>query len=304
MKLIFLVGPTASGKSQVALALAKKISAEIISCDSMQVYQGMDILTSKVTRVFRRKIPHHLIDIISPDKEYNVALFCKETRKQIKEILRRGKKVLLVGGTGLYILSLIDGIFKLKSQDKLLRRKLSLEAQKSGSRTLHARLQKCDPPAAAKIHPHDTRRIIRALEVFYTTGKPISALQKEKQGLKDEYEVAVFGLNMPRSQLYQRIDARVDRMLAKGLVKEVRKLLKFKLSKTARAALGIKEISGYLDGLYDLACARRLIKQNTRRYAKRQLTWFRKDKRITWIDITDKEKPQETARKIWNALYW
>lgn len=316
-KIIFLVGPTAVGKTAIAVKLAGKISAmlcggcaknfggnaEIISCDSMQIYRGMDIITSKPSAALRKKTAHHLIDINSPEKEYNVARYYKEAGKKIKAIIKRGGFPLFVGGTGLYVSTLVNGIFKDKAQNKNIRSRLYQEAEKHGSPYLYKKLKKVDPHAALKIHPNDTRRIVRALEVFETTGKPISQLQKQRRGLADEYDVKIFCLNMPRDRLYQRIDERVDKMFKYGLVKEVKKLLKLKLSKTASFAIGIKELKGYFTGAYDLEEAKRMIKQNTRNYAKRQLTWFRKDKRIKWIEVNASESPEEAAKKIWNELY-
>jgi len=302
-RIIFIVGPTAVGKTEVALNLAKKINAEIISCDSMQLYKGMDIITSKPSLAIRKTIPHHLIDIVSPLRKYNVSKYRQETMRKIKEILTKDKIPLVVGGTGLYMSILIDGIFKAKSQNKSIRGRLYKQAKKLGSEFLYKRLQNVDSEAALKIHPHDTKRIIRALEVFETTGQPISKLKKQRKGLDPDYEIKIFCLNIKRDKLYQRITERVENMFARGLVKEIKKLLKLKLSKTAQAAIGIKELKGYFNGLYDLEEAKRLIKRNTRLYAKRQLTWFRKDKRIKWIEVGEKEKLQAVARRIWNALY-
>jgi tRNA dimethylallyltransferase len=301
-RLVFLVGPTAAGKTEVAICLAKKMNAEIISCDSMQVYKGMGILTSKPTPALRKKVQHHLLNIISPEKEYNVSRYRKEACKKIKEVLAKGKAPLVVGGTGLYMSILLDGIFEIKSEDKILRLKLSREAAKKGSVYLHKRLARVDTWAALKIHPNDTKRIIRALEVFLTTGKPISELQKQRKGLSDEYAVNIFCLNMERDKLYRRIEGRVDKMFKAGLVAEVKRLLRRNLSRTACWAIGIKEIKGYLDGLHGLKEARELIKRNSCLYAKRQLTWFRKDKRIKWIEVTDKETPSSVANRILEKL--
>jgi len=301
-RIIFLVGPTAVGKSETAVCLAKRINAEIISCDSMQVYKGMDIITSKPPIALRKIVPHHLISTISADKEYNVTRYNKDAVRKIKEILRRGKTPLIAGGTGLYMSILIDGIFKSISPGKAIRNRLYKQAEERGSEYLYKRLRNIDYEAAAKIHPHDTKRIIRALEVFEATGQTISKLQKQRKGLGQEYDIKVFGLNMPRERLCKRIDERVEKMFSKGLVVEVKQLLKLKLSKTAAYAIGIKEAKGYLDGLCDLEEAKRLIKRNTRLYAKRQLTWFRKDKRINWIEVGEKEKPAAVANKILRKL--
>jgi len=305
-RIVFLVGPTAAGKTEISVVLAKRINAEIISCDSMQIYKGMDVLTSKPPRILKKTIPHHLLSTISADKEYNVSKYYKDVSRKIKEIRKRGKVPLIVGGTGLYISILIDGIFKVKAETKVkaeqIRKKLIQEAQKQGSKGLYQKLLKADPQAAAKIHPNDTKRIVRALEVFEATGKPISNLQKQRRGLADEYEIKIFCLNMERDKLYQRIEKRVDRMFTQGIVSEVKRLLKLKLSRTAGFAIGIKEIRGYLEGLYGLEEARQLMKRNTRLYAKRQLAWFRKDKRIQWINVQDKERPASVANRILKRL--
>lgn len=297
-RIIFLVGPTAAGKTEIAVHLAKKLNAEVISCDSMQIYKDMDIITSKPTKKLIKKIPHHLIDILKPSEEYSVCRYRKEAIKKIGEITKRGKVPLFVGGTGLYMSILIDGIFKTKANDSGLRKRLYSLGLKKGSDYLHNKLKEVDPEAAAKIHPNDTKRIVRALEVFKTTGKPISMLKKQRKGLGSEYNIEIFGLNMNRGTLYRRIDNRVDEMFKRGLVPEVKELLKNGLSRTARFAIGIKELQGYFNALYDLEEAKRLIKRNTRRYAKRQHTWFKKDKRIHWVTVNNKEKPAQTANRV------
>ena len=301
-KTVFLMGPTAIGKTETAICLAKKINAEIISCDSMQIYKGMDIITSKPSAVLRRNVNHHLIDVIAPTKEYNVSMYRRDALKKIKEVIKKGRIPLLAGGTGLYMSILIDGIFTLEQKNKSIREGLYRLAESRGNQYLHKRLQNIDPEAALKIHPNDTRRIVRALEVFKNTGKPISFLQKQRKGLDQEYDVKIFCLNMPREKLYKIIDGRVDKMFARGIVSEAKKLLKSRLGKTASSAIGLRELKGYFDGLYDLEEVKHLIKRNTRLYAKRQLTWFRKDKRINWINISDKEEPKEVAERLWKEL--
>lgn len=300
--LVFIVGPTAAGKTETAAALTKKVSAEIISCDSMQIYKGMDIITSKPPASLRKKAVHHLIDIIEPTKEFNVSKFRAEALKKIKQILKKGKTPILVGGAGLYVSILIDGIFKVKSVNKSVRSRLYKEASLFGKEFLYEKLNKSDPDAAVKIHPNDTKRIIRALEVFETTGKPISALQKQRKGLANDFDIKIFCINMEREKLKERIDRRVEKMFLNGLVRETKRLLKSKLSRTAGSAIGIKELKGYFDGKYNLEEAKLAIKRNTKEYAKRQLTWFRKDKRIKWIQIKKDEPAEEIARKIWKEL--
>ena len=301
-EIVFIVGPTKAGKTEVAVCFAEKAKAEIISCDSMQVYKGMDIITSKPPPILRKRVRHHLIGAVSPASEYNVARYCRDALRKIKAIMRKGKLHIFVGGTGLYMSVLIDGIFRRKCENQIIRNRLYKQAEQFGSAYLYKKLEGVDPEAAVKIHPHDTKRIVRALEVFETTGKPISLFQRQRKGLGHEYEVKVFCLNMPREELYKRIDERVERMFSRGLVREVKKLIKSRLSRTASCAIGIKELKGYFDGEYDLEKAKRLIKRNTRLYAKRQLTWFRKDKRINWIEVSEKEKPASVAKRLWKEL--
>jgi tRNA dimethylallyltransferase len=301
-KIIFIVGPTAMGKTETAILLAKKMNAEIVSCDSMQLYKYMDIITSKPSRQLRKRVAHYLIDIVSPQETYDVSRYRKDAISKIKEILNKSKVPIFAGGTGLYMSILIDGIFKVKSKDKNIRARLYRQAAQFGSDYLYERLKHRDPQAACKIHPHDTKRIIRALEVYQITGQPISKLQRQRQGLWDKYDIRIFCLNTQRHKLYQRIDKRVDRMFRQGLVREVKKLLKKNLSRTAGCAIGIKELKGYFAGDYDLEEARRLIKRNTRLYAKRQLTWFRKDKRIRWFKVGAEEKSQSVANRILKEL--
>jgi tRNA dimethylallyltransferase len=301
-KIIFLLGPTGIGKSAVAINLAKKINAEIISCDSMQVYRRMDILTSKVTPQQKKQIKHHLLGIINPDQEYNVARYRKAALAVCDKLFACGKIPLFVGGSGLYYSIIIDGLFAYAPQDKAIRAKLEKQLKLKGQAYLYRRLVKVDSAAAARIHPHDARRIIRALEVYLKTGNCISKLQRKRVGLSREYQVGAFGLNSQREFLYNAIDRRVEKMFACGVVNEVKRLLKTKLSLTAKYAIGIPEIKGYLEGNYDLSESKRLMQRNSRRYAKRQLTWFRKDKRIKWVKVKYKETPGEIAKRIYEQL--
>jgi tRNA dimethylallyltransferase len=302
-KVFFLIGPTAVGKTEVAIELARKINAEVISCDSMQVYKGLDLLSSKAPALLRKKIPHHLIDIIVPSKEYNVSKYRKQAVEKVKEILKKGKLPLFVGGSGLYFKVLLDGIFLAQTQDKKIRQRLYKEAEVYGKDKLFFRLKKVDPEVASRIHPHDLRRIVRALEVYKKTGIPISEWQKRCRGITDDYEVKVFGLDRNKKDLHRRIDKRLKNMSKKGLVREVKKLLPAKLSRTARQALGIKEIEGYLKKEYSLKEAKELLRLNTYKYVKKQLTWFKKDKRIDWIEIKDGQGPKVIAKQIWKKLY-
>ena len=295
-KVIFLLGPTAVGKSTLALKIAKKINAEIISCDSMQVYKGMDIVSSKPSPLVRKNVPHHLIDIISPKSEFNVSSYRRRAVATIKKILRNRKIPLFVGGSGLYANAVLDGIFRGPGEDKGIRKRLYHQAEVKGAKYLYQRLQKIDPEAAEKIDHNDLKRIVRALEVWIKTKKPISEWQKKHQGIANHHKVDIYCLNRPRGELYTRINKRVDEMFKKGVVNEVKGLLKNGLSRTAHFAIGIIEIKGYLEGRYGLDETRELIKKHTRQYAKRQLTWFRKDKRINWINLSSRKKRLNLCR--------
>ena len=301
-KLIFLVGPTAIGKTGISFELAKLIECEIISCDSMQVYKGMNVGTSKPAKILLDSVPHHLIDIIEPSEEFSVAQFRSIATKAIEEILSRKRTPLLVGGSGLYVKVLIDGIFEAPTTDRELRKRLQQEAEEFGIEILYRRLREADKDSAEKIHANDLRRIIRALEVYEKAKAPISELRKKTAGLSGKYDIRIFGLNMERAALYRKIDGRVDLMFDEGIVNEARGLLIRGLSLTASQALGYKEVFGYLRGEYGPEEAKRLIKRNTRRFAKRQLTWFRRDRRIEWIMLDENFDSEETARGIWKKL--
>ena len=301
-RLIFLMGPTASGKTEVSLVLARKINAEIISCDSMQIYKGMDVLTSKPSRQARKSVKHHLVDFVPLAQEYNVSQYRALALKKVAAILRRGKVPLFVGGTGLYMTMLVDGIFDAAAEDEKVRARLYRAAGRRGSAALHARLAKVDPEAAAKIHPNDARRIVRALEVYEVTGRTITSLQKTRVGLERDYDIKVFCLDVGRDELYRRINVRVDRMFEQGLVREVKGLAKKKLSRTAAAAIGIREVGDYCGGKSGLDEAKELMKQNTRNYARRQLTWFRKDKRVQWVPVGGSDSAITVCKRILKGL--
>jgi len=293
------------GKSGTALALAKEIGGEIVSADSRKIYKYMDIGTAKPTQEKRKEIPHHLLDLIEPDEEFSAGRFGEEADKVIPRICERGRVPLLVGGSGLYVVAATEGLFSGPAADKDRRRRWKEEAKESGILCLYEKLRKIDPPAASRIHPHDLVRIIRALEVYEETGRPISSLQcRGNRGKSKDYNLIIIGLNRPRENLYQRIEQRVERMFAQGLVKEVRNLLNqgYGEDLVSMQGLGYKEVSAYLRGEFDENEAMRLLKRNTRRYAKRQLTWFRKDERIQWLDINENETPEEVATRIEKIL--
>lgn len=283
-KIVFIVGPTAIGKTEFACLLAKRLKGEVISCDSISIYKGMDIISSKPQKKIIKGIPYHLIDILSPGRQYNVARFIRQAKAKIKEILSRKKTPIIAGGSGLYIDGLLYGVFGPGRNDDGLRNRFNKAAVKYGKKYLHYKLRKLDPEAAEKIHPNNLRRVIRALEVCLLTRDKFSSLKQKRKGLMDDYNVMIFGLKLDRDRLYEKIDKRVDWMFQEGLVREVKGLLKNRLGKTAGQALGIKEIRGYLNGEYDLERAKYFLKRNTRHFAKRQITWFKRNKGIYWID--------------------
>lgn len=282
-KLVVLVGPTAGGKSALAMALARQIGGEIVSADSMQVYRGMDIGTSKPSVEDRRAVPHHGLDLVEPQVEFTVAMYRRYALTALEAIQARGRTPILVGGTGLYIRAVIDGLCPAPEADPAYRETLEHEAALIGAAALHARLQHADPDAAAKIHPHNTRRVIRALEVYYVSGKPLSVWQRQTAGVAETWAVRQIGLLPPREALDARIDARVRAMVAAGLVPEARALHRQGVSRTAGQALGYKELFAAFEGRWTETEAITRIQRSTRRYARRQLTWFRRDARITWM---------------------
>lgn len=298
-KIIFIVGPTAVGKSEVAFALAQEIKGEIISCDAMQVYKEIHIASNKPPSVMLKKITHHLINLISIEEEFDVAEFNRRAQEVIQEIHARKHIPIIVGGSGLYMQILLDGIFegKAKKNDGL-REELKRKAQEKGVPFLYAILKKKDPQAALKIHPNDLRRITRALEVLALENKPISALQKKREGLWGKYQIYLFGLNRDREELYRQIDTRVEKMFEEGLVEEIKNLSHLKWSPTADRLIGVREVQGYLNGEYDLERAKYLMKLNTRHSAKRQLTWFRKEKRIQWLMLDSVKSVKEIVNTL------
>jgi tRNA dimethylallyltransferase len=283
-RVIFLVGPTAVGKTEIAIELAKDLNAEIISCDSMQVYKGMDIGTQKPLPDLRKKIKHHMLDILAPDEEFSAADFRSKALRIIRAVHKKGKIPLFVGGTGLYMKAMVDGLFPSPPKDERLRKRLYKEKEKYGSRYLHDKLNKVDQKAASAIHPNDAKKIIRALEIYHTTRKTVSEMKYKTRPLSDKYDVEIIGLVRPREELYNRINERVDRMFQEGFLDEAKRFYKKKLSITAAQAIGYREIFDYLGGKISLDEAKELIKKNTRHYAKRQLTWFKGDKRVKWIE--------------------
>jgi tRNA dimethylallyltransferase len=291
-RLVIISGPTASGKSSLAVELAHLFNGEVISADSMQVYKLMDIGTGKPTYEERRGIAHHLIDVVYPDEEYTAARFRTEASNKINEIAARGKTVILAGGTGLYIKALTQGLFNGPEANRELRQELVAIAAGQGRETLHEMLRKIDPDGASRIHPNNLNRVVRAIEVFELAGRPISSLQKEHSFSEEQYECLKIGLNTGREQLYAAIDARVDQMISAGLIEETRALsdMGFGYDLKPMCGLGYKEMAGFLKGEYPFEEAVRLMKRNTRHYAKRQLTWFRKDIATRWFSPSERKE--------------
>ncbi len=285
--LIVLTGPTAVGKTELSIRLAKRIGGEIISADSMQVYRGMDIGSAKVTLSEMRGVPHHLIDILEPDEEFHVVRFQEYAKNCIREIHARGNIPILTGGTGFYIQAVLYDIdFTETRADQDYRKELERLAASRGPEYLHQMLQKADPESADAIHANNVKRVIRALEFYRETGEKISAHNEAERQKKSPYRFAYFVLNDERSRLYANIDRRVDQMMERGLLQEVVRLKEkgYHRDMVSMQGLGYKEILGYLDGETTLDEAIRILKRDTRHFAKRQLTWFRREKDVIWVD--------------------
>jgi len=300
-RLLAIVGPTATGKTEVGILLAEALEGEVVSADSMQVYRGMDIGTAKPTREERARVPHHLIDIIAPDEPFSVADYQARAGAALVNIWERGRQPILVGGSGLYArAALYELDLPLAPPLPELRERLTEEARAKGSEALHARLREVDPEAAARIHANDEKRIVRALEVYEQTGKPISSLQALDRRRKLRYNTRQFGLTLPRDEMYRRIEERVDRMMAEGLGDEVRGLLAqgYGEDLISMRGLGYAQLIPYLRGEIGREEAARRLKRDTRRFAKRQLTWFRADPGIEWVDAAEVGGPEGAAELI------
>ena len=298
-KVVVLIGPTAVGKTSLSIELAKQFNGEIISGDSMQIYKGMDIATAKITKEEMNGIPHHLIDILEPDDSFSVAQFQELVRTKITEITERGHLPIIVGGTGLYIQSVLyDYQFQDTASDLEYRSNLELLAEKEGTEYIHSMLSQVDNESAANIHHHNVRRVIRALEVHHVTGKKMSELQKEQKG-ELLYDATIIGLTMDRDLLYDRINFRVDQMMEQGLLKEVEYFYNKGLRNCQSIqAIGYKEMFQYMEGTKSLEESIEELKQNSRRYAKRQLTWFRNKMGVKWFDMTESVKIGDISKKI------
>jgi tRNA dimethylallyltransferase len=290
-----ICGPTAAGKTATGIEMARAIGGEIVSADSMQVYRYMDIGTAKPTAAEQAEIRHHLIDVVDPDEPFDAAAYMALGRQVLAELFRRGKTPVVVGGTGLYIKALLYGLFSSDARDPAVRARLRAEAEAGDAAALHARLEQCDPQTAARLHPNDAVRILRALEVFEVTGRPISELQREHRFGDTPFRALLIGLFIGREALYRRIDRRVDAMLAAGLEDEVRALLAKGYGPELKSmhSIGYSHMVALIAGSADREECLRTLKRDTRRFAKRQMTWFRAYPEIRWAAP---EHPQEIIR--------
>lgn len=285
--LVVLTGPTAVGKTKLSIALAKALGGEIISADSMQVYKYMDIGSAKITEKEMDGVPHHLIDVLSPFEEFHIVRFQDLAKKAMEDIYSRGRIPIFVGGTGFYIQAITKDIdFTEGEEDKKYREELSCLAAEKGNEFLHEMLRNIDPKSAEEIHANNVKRVIRALEFYKENGFPISQHNEEQKQNETPYNLAYFVLNAPRELLYERIDRRVDEMMENGLMEEVQKLkdMGCRRDMTSMQGLGYKEILSFLDGEVPLEEAVRILKRDTRHFAKRQLTWFRRESDVIWLD--------------------
>lgn len=296
--IVCVVGPTASGKTGLSISLAKEFNAEIVSCDSMQLYKYMDIGTAKPTIEEMDGVPHHLIDIIEPSEEFSLAQYVSLASEKIGDIVARGKRVILVGGTGLYYSSLIDNVrLSPTESDRNLRKELEEEYDTLGGKEMLSRLKEFDRVLGEKLHENDKTRIVRAFEVFRLTGMPLSEHQRLSKLVPSPFDACVIGLNYSdRKLLYARIDKRVDLMFESGLLTEAKEMFSKELSHTASQAIAYKELFPFFRGEKSLEECKEFLKMQSRRYAKRQLTWFRHDEKVNWIEV-DRENDISAAAK-------
>lgn len=307
-RVLAVAGPTASGKTWLGVQLAKIYGGEVISADSMQIYKGMDIASAKPTKEEMQGIPHHLIDFLDRDISFSAADYVRLAKEKIAEVLSRGKLPIIVGGTGLYIDSLLENVkFSDGGSDEKYRKELYDFVGKEGNEALYARLLEADPEAAETIHPNNLVRVVRALEVIHVTGRKFSELKKESRLVESPYDSLIIGLNFEnRQNLYDRIDFRVDEMMKNGLLEEAEELWRQGSMKTAANAIGFKEFIPFFENHMSVEACIDKIKQETRRYAKRQLTWFRKNQRIQWIILGEFDKKNEILEKSKKCIanYW
>lgn len=302
-KLIVVAGPTASGKTACAVELCRQIGGEVVSADSMQIYRGMDVLSAMPTKDEMRGVPHHMLGVADPSEKYSAAMYRDRANEIIADIHARGKKAVVCGGTGLYINALTRPLsFSERSDEKLHDELMALADEPGGRRRLHDMLKEVDPESAARLHENDVRRVARAVEIFRLTGITQTEQAKLDSQREGEYDETIFALDWPRDVLYSRIDRRVDEMVANGLVEEVRRLMAdSERFPTAAQAIGYKEIASALSGRMEMNEAIRLVKQASRNYAKRQLTWFRRDQRTVWI-AAEGRKAEDIAHEMCKRL--
>ena len=291
-KIVIVLGPTAVGKTELALAVAQRVNAEIVNADSQQVYRYLDIGTGKPSKPERERVRHHLIDVVNPDEDFNAARYRQLAAASIDEIHKRGAKVLVSGGTGLYLKALTGGLFSGPSQDTELRANLEREIAQIGLAALYDRLIAIDPGANTKIHPNDRQRIIRALEVYQSTGRPLSEWQNEHRFQEEAFQVLKIGLERARAELYDLINRRSESMIRAGLLDEVRGLMErgYELDLKPLRSVGYRQMGEVIEGIKGLPEAMAEMKQETRRLAKRQLTWFRSDPEIRWFHPEKQER--------------
>ncbi len=295
--LVVLVGPTAIGKSRIAIEVAQALGTEILTADSTQVYRGMNVGTDTPSEEDRQRVPHRLIDLVEPDEPFNAGEFRRQALREISRLYENGLLPLVVGGTGLYVRALLNGLWAGPPSDRILRRKLEEEARARGGESMYQELSRVDPATARRLHPRDTVKVLRALEVYRQTGVPLSkAHEAHRERATTPFRTLILGLTMERAVLYQRIDQRVDVELAKGLVDETRTLLEKGYSRdlVSMKSLGYRQMAGYLEGEYSFDDAVRRLKRDTRHFAKRQMTWFRKEPDLTWVEV----QPDESVRSV------
>lgn len=301
MPVVAVGGPTASGKTAFSVQLAKRLGGEVVCADSMQIYKGLDVGTAKATREEMQGVPHHLMDFLPPEETFSVADFVEAANREVQAICARGRLPILVGGTGLYIESFLNGVrFAEQKADPALREKLEREAADLGPQAMHQKLADADPDYAATVHPNNVGRVVRALELYYSTGKTMSRQRAESLPETPPFDSLVFCLApSDRAQLYRRIDARVDRMLEAGLLEEAKLVFENRgRYRTAAQAIGYKEFFPYFEGTADLAACADKLKQASRNYAKRQLTWFRRMQNVVWLDPGDEQLVQRAEQMV------
>ena len=297
---VVIVGPTAVGKSRIAVEVAKAFETEVLTADSRQVYRGMDVGTDKPAPEERQGIPHRLIDLVGPDESFNAGLYRRQAIDEIERLYRDHRLPLVAGGTGLYVRTLLKGLCDAPPTDPIVRAALKQEAEDQGHDRLYARLVEVDPVAASRLHPRDESKVLRALEVYQLSGRRMSEFQQEHGFAERPFSTLMIGLNRDRDALYRRIEERIDWQLAHGLIEETKQLLDqgYQRDSAAMKGLGYRQVAEHLAGVYDSAEMVRRFKRDTRRFSKRQMTWFRKEPGIQWLTIEESESVQHTTARV------